>query len=92
MTVVGKLVEGGDLISYILGGLNPSYTAFITSYNFATHDIPMTFQDFQAEILNFETLLGNQHQTVGDSGSFALYSQKPKPAWSNHNNKGKSFG
>lgn len=86
---VGKQVEDDNLISYILGRLNLAYTAFITSYNFSTHDISMTFHDFQVEILNFETLLSNQYQSVGDFRNYALYSHKRKS--SNYNSK-KPFG
>jgi hypothetical protein len=32
---VGKLVEEDDFISYVIGGLNASYTAFITTCSFA---------------------------------------------------------
>lgn len=81
LMVKGRKPVEDDNLFYILGILNQAYTAFITSYNFATRNISMTFQDFQVEISNFTTLLGNQHQSVGDSGSFALYtltSQNPR--------------
>ncbi|KAG6718543.1 hypothetical protein I3842_04G156000 [Carya illinoinensis] len=43
----------------------------------------MSFEDFQAELLNYEILLGNQHtQQSNDSGNFAL---------SNHNSKSSNY-
>jgi hypothetical protein len=81
LTAARKPVEDDDLISYILGGLNSSYTAFITSFNFATRDSTISFEDFQAKLLNHEILLRNhqqqQHSSI-ESGNFALYTQKPK--------------
>lgn len=44
--------------------------AFITSYNFITHDIFMTFQNFSAEILNFKIFLVNKNQYICDSRNF----------------------
>lgn len=78
---MGKRVDGDDWISYILSGLNSAYTAFIISFNFATQDSNISFEDFQAEHLNYEILLGNHHQqnsNNADSGNFTLYSHKPK--------------
>lgn len=40
--------EFGGIISYIFGGLDPSYIAFIISFNFATRDSSLSFVDFQA--------------------------------------------
>jgi hypothetical protein len=43
----------------------------------------MSFEYFQAELLNHEILLGHHQQlqqpSLAESGNFALYSHKPKP-------------
>jgi hypothetical protein len=36
LSAVGKPVDDDDLISFIIGGLNPTFTQFITSYSFYT--------------------------------------------------------
>jgi hypothetical protein len=81
------------IFSYILGGLNSAFMPFITSFNLSTRDSIMTFEDFQAELLNYKVLLGNYQQAPPsfESGNFALYTHKPKPASSNYH-KGKSAG
>jgi hypothetical protein len=38
LAAVGKTVDDEDLISYVVGGLNPSYHSFITSLSFATRE------------------------------------------------------
>jgi hypothetical protein len=94
LAAAGQPVGDDDLISYILGGLNPAYTTFITLFNFTTRTTSMSFEEFQCELLNHEILL-NSHQSqqhpLTESGNFALYSQKPRPS-SNNYNKGKSGG
>jgi hypothetical protein len=89
---VGKPVDDDDLISYIMSGLNPSYISFISSFNLLTRQSTVSFEDFQAELLNHEILLGNQqqqqqHSSDIDSGNFALFTQKSKPMISNHRGK-----
>jgi hypothetical protein len=86
LAAAGQPVEDEDLISYILGGLNPAYITFITLFNFTTRTTSMTFEEFQTELLNHEILLGNHQQLQQPStelGNFALYSQKPKSSTEN---------
>ncbi|KAJ0045806.1 hypothetical protein Pint_06093 [Pistacia integerrima] len=59
-----KSVENDDLISYVVGGLNPMFTPFITTLNFATRDHSISFDDFQTELLNFEQLLEAQNKNL----------------------------
>lgn len=84
---MGKPIDDNDLISYILSGLNPAYIGFITTFNFSSRLSTISFEDFQAELLNHEILLANQqHSSPGNQqyssntelGNFALFSQKPK--------------
>lgn len=61
LSVPGKAVDDQDLISQIINGLNPTYNSFVTSFNFASRekkDFP--FDDFQAELLSYESMLENQ--------------------------------
>ena len=39
LSAVGKPVEDEDILFYIVSGLNPSFTPFLTSYSFATRDL-----------------------------------------------------
>jgi hypothetical protein len=57
LAAIGKPLDEDDLISYIIGGLNTTYNPFITSYSFATRNTSLTFDEFQSELLNYETLL-----------------------------------
>ncbi|KAF9682698.1 hypothetical protein SADUNF_Sadunf05G0135700 [Salix dunnii] len=76
LAAVGKPIEDDDLISYIIGGLSSAYTAFITSFSFATRDVSLSFNDFQSELLNYEALLENQTKSVPpEAGQFALFNQ-----------------
>ncbi len=87
LSAVGKPIEDEDLISYIVSGLNPSFTPFVTSYSFATRDFFFTLQEFQDELLNYETLLENQNHLVPpDTSTFAMYATKSGQS-SNHKNK-----
>jgi hypothetical protein len=92
LAAAGQPVEEEDLISYVLGGLSPAYTTFITLFTFSTRTSSMSFEDFQAELLNHEILLGHHQQLQqppsAESGNFALYSHKPKPFSGNYS-KGK---
>ncbi|KAJ0098197.1 hypothetical protein Patl1_28420 [Pistacia atlantica] len=56
LSATGKPIENDDLISYVVGGLNPIFTPFITILNFATRDHSISFDDFQTKLLNFEQL------------------------------------
>ena len=77
LAAVGKPIDDDDLISFIISGLNPSYNTFITTFNFATRETPLPYDDFEAELLNHETLLENQNAVASsDSNTFALYSNK----------------
>jgi hypothetical protein len=92
LAAAGQPIEDDDLISYVLGGLNSSYTTFITLFNFTTRTSSMTFEEFQCELLNHEILLNNhlpQQQPLTESGNFALYTQKPRPSNDNYH-KGKA--
>ena len=77
LAAANKPVDDNDLISYIVSGLNPSFNAFITTFRLVTREASWTYVDFEAELLNHETLLINQGvMTSIDSSSFALYSNK----------------
>jgi hypothetical protein len=60
LSTAGKPVEDDDLISYVIGGLNPTFNTFVTIHSFTTQDRELTFVDFQSELLNHEMLLENQ--------------------------------
>jgi hypothetical protein len=57
LAAVGKPIEDDELITFIVSGLNPIYTSFITSFSFATRDKSLSFKDFHDELLNHEMLL-----------------------------------
>lgn len=72
-------MEEEGLISYVIGGLNPTFYPFITSYSFATQDTALTFEEFQNKMLDYEMFLSNHHTSSDqDVGGFAPHSQKPK--------------
>jgi hypothetical protein len=52
-------IKDDDLISYVLEGLNSSYTTFINLFNFITCTSSMSFEEFQCKLLNHEILLNN---------------------------------
>jgi hypothetical protein len=62
LNAVGKTVDEDDLISYIMSGLNSSYTGFITTYNIVNRDATASFDDFQDDLLNHEMLIGHHQQ------------------------------
>ena len=64
LSAVGKLVDDDDLISYIVSGLNSSFTPFVTSYSFATRDSILSLHKFQDELMNYETLLEHHNQSM----------------------------
>jgi hypothetical protein len=77
---VGKLVDDDDLISFIIGGLNHTFTQFIISYSFHTRETFMSFFDFRSELLNHEIIL-NRHASLNpapETFSFALFTNRPK--------------
>lgn len=51
---IGKGVDDKDLISYVIGGLNPSYHTFVTTFKYENRDVAVPFEDFQTELLNYE--------------------------------------
>lgn len=57
LSAAGKIVEDDDLTTYVTHGLNPSYLPFMTSLSLATRDQPLSFDDFQTELLSNELLL-----------------------------------
>jgi hypothetical protein len=54
LAMVGKPVSDEDLISYIIGGLNPRYNAFITSFALMTKDESISLEDFQTLLISHE--------------------------------------
>lgn len=76
LATIGKPIEDEDLISLIVSGLNLSFNAFITSFSFATRENPLTFNDFQDELLSHEMLLTQQYAAI-DTTAIALVAQKP---------------
>ena len=57
LAAIGKPIDDEDLISFIMGGVNPSFNPFITSFFIATRDKALSLADFQDELLNHEMLL-----------------------------------
>ncbi|KAF9663902.1 hypothetical protein SADUNF_Sadunf17G0100400 [Salix dunnii] len=58
LSVVGKLIDDDDLISFIIGGLNNTFTQFITSYSFHTRENSMSFFLFQNNQMRIMLLQG----------------------------------
>jgi hypothetical protein len=58
--VAGNPISDEELISFILNGLNSTFTHFITTYSFHTWANDISYEDFQDELLSHEMLL-NQH-------------------------------
>jgi hypothetical protein len=80
LSAVGKPVDDDDLISFIIGGLNSTFTQFITSYSFYTQEASMSFFDFRSELLNHKIIL-NRHAPLNhapEASSFALFTNRPK--------------
>jgi hypothetical protein len=66
----------------MIGGLNPSYHTFVTTFNYGNRDVQVSFEDFQTELLNYEQLLeAHQKPLQPDGGQFAfhLHKQKTQP-------------
>ncbi|WKA04893.1 hypothetical protein VitviT2T_022890 [Vitis vinifera] len=83
LAAAGKPVDDQDLISFLLGGLQSSYTPFVTSFNFASRETDFTFEDFQAELLGYENLLDvnySVHNTDGPHFAFAANKSKAPTA------------
>jgi len=77
LAATGNPVPDEELISFVLNGLNPPFTSFITTYSFATREHQISFGDFQDELLSHEMLLNQQQTKVTDSSTFALTAQRP---------------
>jgi hypothetical protein len=77
LSTVGKAIDDDELITYILGGLNPSFNPFVVSLSLATRDSSLTVEDFNTELQSIEQLIENQHQSIGTDTSVALLSHKP---------------
>jgi hypothetical protein len=56
LAAIGKGVDDEDLISYVIGGLKPSYHTFVTTFSYGNRDAVISFEDFQTELLNYEQL------------------------------------
>jgi hypothetical protein len=90
LAVVGKPVDDDDLVSYVLSGLNASYGPFVTTLSINTRNSPITFEDFQAELLSHEIFLDNHHNSIPPgNNSFAMFSNRKPP---NHFSNRKSHG
>jgi hypothetical protein len=88
LAAVGKAIDDEDLISYVVGGLNSSYHPFITSLSFATRDVPISFDAFQIELLNFEYLLESHVKSVPpEANQVAFFTQKSKQQYYNKKTK-----
>jgi len=80
LSVVAKPVDNEDLISYIIGGLNPIFTPFIAFLSFATRDQPIFFDAFQAKLFNYEQLLEAQNKSQSSEiTQLAFFTPKHKP-------------
>ncbi|KAA8524732.1 hypothetical protein F0562_011155 [Nyssa sinensis] len=80
LAAAGKPTDDQDLISFLLGGLRPTFSPFITSFNFASCDNDLSFDDFQAELLSFETLIDAQANSVTDQHyAFAAHQKWKAP-------------
>lgn len=80
LVAISKAIDEDGLISYVVGGLSPSYQPFITFLNFATRDASIIFDDFQAKLLNYEQFIEAQNKTIQPkSGQIAFFTNKSKP-------------
>jgi hypothetical protein len=80
LAAIGKRVDDEDLISYVIGGLNPSYHTFVTTFSYGNRDAVVPFEDFQTELLNYEQLFEAHHKPLQpDGGQFASHNDKQKP-------------
>jgi len=81
LAAIGKEVDDACLISYVIGGLNPSYHTFVTTFSYGNRDAVVPFEDFQTELLNCEQLFEAHHKPLqpnGDQFAFHLDKQKPQ--------------
>ena len=79
LAAAGKPIDNQDLTSFLLGGLQSSYTPFFTSFNFVCHDTDFTFEEFQVELRGYENLPDVNQSVPGmDSTHFAFSANKSK--------------
>jgi transposase InsO family protein len=79
LAAIGKGVDDEELTSYVIGGLNPSYHTFVTTFTYGNRDTAVPFEDFQTELLNYEQLLeAHQKPLQPDGGQFAFHLQRQK--------------
>jgi len=76
LAAAGKPIPDEDLITYLTNGLNSSFNSFITTISILSRDKQLTFEDFQEELLNHESLLNHQQVKAVDTSTFALFNQK----------------
>lgn len=77
LAVIGKPTDDEDLIFFVISGLNSTFNTFVTTISVTTRDNPLSFQDFQDELLNHEMLLNQQQQAMSTNASnFALFMQR----------------
>jgi hypothetical protein len=80
LAAVKQPVTDDALIGYVVGGLNSSFNPVITSLSVATRYKSLTFDEFNEELLSYESLLDGQSQTsVDGSNTFAMFSSKTNP-------------
>jgi hypothetical protein len=77
LAATGNPITDDELISFIVNGLNSSFTSFITTYSFATRENQISFDDFQDELLSHEMLLNQQQTKATDLSTIALTAQRP---------------
>ena len=83
LATAGKPVDDRDFITFLIGGLRSNFTPFIMSYNFACRDKDLSLDDFQSELLSFETLLEASNPIQTHNFAFAAKTShypKRKPA------------
>jgi len=77
LTAASNRITDEELISFIINGLNPPFTNFITTYSFSTRENQISFNVFQDELLSHEMLLNQQQAKATDSSTFSLAAQRP---------------
>ncbi|KAF5470848.1 hypothetical protein F2P56_011336, partial [Juglans regia] len=89
LAVVGKPESENDLLSYVLSGLNSTYNPFVTSISFALRYSPISFDDFQSELLSYEIMIDNQaHVSSMEQLAFAMVAGKnPREGGQWHNKR-----
>ncbi|KAB5572874.1 hypothetical protein DKX38_000068 [Salix brachista] len=90
LSAAGKPVEEQYLISYLLSGLKPQFMPFIIAFTFATRDKELSLDDFQTEMLNFETLMESSNSLATPEMNLAFSATHSKPA-ATKRNKGPDF-